>query len=152
MVGTGRSRRPGDRQRSGRLTILIALMVLCGLTQACSYLPPALPTLLFAQGEARCATAEDVDRADVALQGDRIEIGGTIRTSTPCHHLVPRLTASEGSLTLSIETVLQPGPCPTCIGAIDYSAAIVDLEAGTYMLEIKHAGQIVEQIGLTVSL
>jgi hypothetical protein len=147
-AGTGGNRRTFLRCLPGSIPLLVCL---CGFTQACVLLPAPPPSLLFAQGEARCATPDDIAQATVSVDAESIEISGVIRTDVPCQHLIPRLTGRSNAFLLTIVAVPQPGGCPICLGAIEYEAVIANLSGGTYAVRIRHGEQTIEQTVVTVS-
>jgi hypothetical protein len=143
----GENRRTPLRRLLGPIPLLVCL---CGLTQACLLLPAPPSSLLFAQGEARCAAPDDVAQASISVDAEIIEISGVIRTDVPCQHLIPCLTVCSNSVLLTIVAVPQPGPCPLCLGAIEYKAVVANLNPGTYAVRIRHGEQTIERAVVTV--
>ena len=107
--------------------------------------------LLFSQGEAGCAAAEEVDQAIVTSDGGKIEIEGLIRTGPPCHHLVPSLSVTRSIIILSVDALVQPGPCPLCLGKVAYTAVITELEPGAYSVRVRHGDRTIERAAVVLS-
>jgi hypothetical protein len=139
-----------NRWRGGRFVAGVpCLVALALLLETCMLLSPPTGRLLFAQGEARCATEGDSDTATISVQQGRVQISGRILTDVPCEHLVPTLTVTSRSIRLSVTTIAKPGACPICLGAIEYRAVITDLPEGTYRLEIRHEERLISEVDVS---
>ena len=139
-----------DTMIGATTTIAFLVVVASVLPQACSLFLSPTWMLLFSQGETDCASPENADLAVISSSEGRIEIDGLVRTGTPCHHLVPDLSITGGLVILSVDTLIQPGPCPLCLGKVEYRAVITELDPGAYSVRVRHGDRTIERAAVVV--
>ncbi len=135
---------------------LVACMVLGVFLSLQSCTPPLPveqgPTLHFEQAGADCAADGAADEATISVEGREIAIDGVILAGSPCQHLVPQASVEQGTVTLTVDALPQPGSCVLCVGAISYSARLSDLDPGAYRVVIEHEGVSIAEANITLNV
>ena len=131
--------------------MVLFAMSACTFAGGCTLLSIQEATLLFVQRDADCATTDDIEGAEVSAGQGRVEIDGLLRVGTPCRHLIPTLKTTRSSIVLSVDALLQPGPCPFCLGKIEYTAVIGDLKPGAYTVRVRHGDRTIECAAVVVT-
>ena len=132
---------------------LFILLVPC-ILQGCAIFDRdinQLPYLLFEQGSSDCRTEDETESAAVSVVEGVLTFSGRIATSTPCQHLIPSLTVCGDRILVKVDTILQPGACPLCLGMVEYDGGVASLLPGIYHITIKHEDRTLVDLWVTIN-
>ena len=121
-----------------------SILVLVGTALACdgSTDPSATPEVAFAvTSELRGPAAESIVpfKPQVTIRPGQVDIVGQIRTPNPCSTLASRISATDGTIVLTVTA--QRSGADVCIQVItvrDYRASVTSVKPGTYTLRVVH--------------
>jgi hypothetical protein len=93
------------------------------------------PVFEFLQGDANCGSQEG---PQFAVINNDITFSGKIGASNPCFYLSAELNTEGNNLNIIITSIGEEvDMCVLCIGAVEYSGKISDLNSGTYEVSIE---------------